>query len=90
MSNQYAVENGWLVELVNEHTCGTAAGGYYGAHEPGCGMIPLARVEDLIARFDTVAERLRDALSIEWENGNLETGAFDRLEAIIDAALGEA
>lgn len=44
----YAIDGGWLVEVVNEHTCGTAASGYYGAHEPGCGMVPVARVDDLL------------------------------------------
>lgn len=48
-STEYAIENGWLVEVVNEHTCGTGPGGHYGAHEPGCGMVPVARVEDLLA-----------------------------------------
>lgn len=44
----YAVESGWLVEVVNEHTCGTARDGHFGAHEPGCGLVPVATVEDLL------------------------------------------
>lgn len=46
--SEYGVENGWLVEVVNEHTCGTGEDGYYGAHEPGCGTLPIARIEDLL------------------------------------------
>ena len=42
------IENGWLVEVVDRHTCGTGPDGYYGAHEPGCGMIPVA---DLARQF---------------------------------------
>lgn len=44
----YGVENGWLVEHVNEHTCGTGRDGYYGAHEPGCGTVPIAPVEQVL------------------------------------------
>lgn len=46
---RYGVTNGWLFEYVDEHTCGTARDGHYGAHEPGCGQVPIARVEDLLA-----------------------------------------
>lgn len=42
-----AIEGTWLVEVVNEHTCGTSEGGYYGLHEPGCGTIPLENLENL-------------------------------------------
>jgi hypothetical protein len=44
---EYAIESGWLVEVVKEHTCG-AGDGMYG-HEPGCGLIPIAKVDDLLA-----------------------------------------
>ena len=30
----------WLACEVDEHTCGTGPDGYYGHHEPGCGLIP--------------------------------------------------
>jgi hypothetical protein len=43
-----SVHGDWLVLAVNEHTCGTSSGGYYGMHEPGCGTVPLARIADLI------------------------------------------
>lgn len=45
---EYRIDGEWLVEVVNEHTCGTARGGYYGAHEPGCGMVPVGKVDDLL------------------------------------------
>ena len=40
-AGKIAIENGWLVEVVDEHTCGTGEDGYYGQHEPGCGMVPI-------------------------------------------------
>jgi hypothetical protein len=45
-ATKYAIDSGWLVEVVNEHTCG-AGDGMYG-HEPGCGLIPVATVDDLL------------------------------------------
>lgn len=47
---EYAIENGWLVEVVNEHTCGTGRDGHYGAHEPGCGRVPIERIDDLLRK----------------------------------------
>lgn len=41
------IENGWLVEDVGEHTCGTGHDGHYGHHEPGCGTVPVTRLDDL-------------------------------------------
>lgn len=41
------IENGWLVEEVDEHTCGAGRDGHYGLHEPGCGMVPVTRLDDL-------------------------------------------
>lgn len=38
--------NGWLVQVVDEHTCG-AGPGAGGGHEPGCGLVPIASVEHL-------------------------------------------
>lgn len=35
------IEAGWVVERVGYHTCGTGRDGYYGAHEPGCGSVPV-------------------------------------------------
>lgn len=43
---RYGVFNGHLVEYTDKCTCG--AGGPYG-HEPGCGMEPLGKIEDLLA-----------------------------------------
>lgn len=50
-SGELVIENGWLVEVVDQHTCGTGEGGHYGAHEPGCGRVPV---------FDIAAAMVRD------------------------------
>ena len=50
----FSIEGHWLVEYVNEHTCGTGRDGYYGAHERGCGTVP---VQDL-AQMDGWAEHV--------------------------------
>jgi hypothetical protein len=47
---KYVIVNGWLCENVNEHTCGTGPDGHYGQHEPGCGLIPLGMVDELLLR----------------------------------------
>lgn len=44
------LEHGWIVEVANRHTCGAGENGYYGAHEPGCGLIPIFDVAAAIAR----------------------------------------
>lgn len=41
---RYAIVDGWLVEDVGEHTCGTGPSGYYGAHEAGCGLVPMVEI----------------------------------------------
>lgn len=38
------IEGDWLVEVVDEHTCGTGPNGHYGLHEPGCGTVPVAQL----------------------------------------------
>lgn len=38
-AEKVGIENGWLVEYVDRNTCGT---GENGAHEPGCGTVPIA------------------------------------------------
>lgn len=48
------ITNGWLVEEVEEHTCGTGRDGHYGHHEPGCGEIPVMEVVELVALFDAL------------------------------------
>jgi hypothetical protein len=35
------IDGTWLVEIVGRHTCGTADGGHFGAHERGCGSLPV-------------------------------------------------
>lgn len=34
-----------VAEWTGEHTCGTGRDGYYGAHEPGCGWVPVGRID---------------------------------------------
>lgn len=50
-SGDLVIENGWLVEVENKHTCGTGENGHYGLHEPGCGRVPV---------FDIAAAMIRD------------------------------
>ena len=70
------IENGWLCEAVDEHTCG--AGDQYG-HEPGCGLIPMFDIAGAIhfeivkahaaitlqAEADDLAERA-NAAAADW------------------------
>ena len=67
---EYAVENGWLVELVNEHTCGAGPGSGAG-HEPGCGMIPIDTVENLLRSSAATAALAWDAAvaSLRYADG---------------------
>jgi hypothetical protein len=46
---------GWLVEEHTHCTCGAGPNGYYGAHEQGCGLVPLA---DLATRCYRCGHRL--------------------------------
>lgn len=58
------VEGHWLVREVDHHTCGTSPDGYYGAHEPGCGLVPevdLSALPGWRSEADIKAEALREA-----------------------------
>ena len=46
-AKELRIINGWLVEAVDDCTCGTGPGGYYGHHESGCGNYPLVRLDGL-------------------------------------------
>jgi hypothetical protein len=46
---RWAADSGWLVEQVDQHTCGTGPNGHYGHHEPGCGLIPLVELPTALA-----------------------------------------
>lgn len=50
-AEEYGIENGWLVEYVDYHTCGTAPGGHFGLHEPGCGTEPVMPMVDVIKQL---------------------------------------
>lgn len=70
---EYAIEGDWLVEVVNKHTCGTGPDGYYGAHEPGCGSIPVANIGPLLDRVRR-EEGERIAQAIDEEDGSFGVG----------------
>jgi hypothetical protein len=40
----YEIVHGYLVEVVDEHTCGAGPGSGAG-HEPDCGLVPIVSVE---------------------------------------------
>lgn len=52
----YVVTGEWLAVDVGEHTCGTGRDGHYGAHEPGCGLEPVAKIADLLAADSRAAD----------------------------------
>lgn len=41
------IMSGWLVESAGEHTCGAGGSESGYAHEPGCGYVPIQRLDDL-------------------------------------------
>lgn len=41
------IMSGWLVESAGEHTCGAGGSESGYAHEPGCGYVPVQRLDDL-------------------------------------------
>ena len=41
------IEGTWLVEVVDEHTCGAGPGSGTGMHEPGCGLVPVVDLATL-------------------------------------------
>ena len=41
------VVNGYLVEYVGRHTCGTGPDGHYGAHEPFCGYEMICNLSEI-------------------------------------------
>lgn len=77
---RFAVVDGWLVELSNEHTCNGGDAQSSGHHEPNCGMYPVAKIEDLIGReaeawevgFFSGNSTQEDTvyMSDTWKNGN--------------------
>lgn len=41
------IDGDWLVDVHQHHTCGTGPNGHYGAHEPGCGEVPVVNLRGL-------------------------------------------
>lgn len=56
------VEGDWLIEVVNEHTCGAGPGSGYGC-EPGCGTVPVGRLLTPEVEAKIAARALRDAVA---------------------------
>jgi len=53
---EITLDGGWLCEVHQGCTC--AGWGECGQHEPGCGLIPIVKVTDLLAESATI-ERVR-------------------------------
>lgn len=47
----YALFDGWLVQDVGRHTCGTGPHGHFGAHEPGCGLEPIGPIQEVVDAY---------------------------------------
>lgn len=78
---EYAVSSGWLVEVVDQHTCG--AGGAFG-HEPGCGSIPVARVDVLLRAYGAYSRIVHGSLHRIAEVVSLvSSGDLPRHEAAV-------
>lgn len=87
---QYAIEGEWLIEVVGHHTCGAGPGSYGGIHEPGCGTLPVAKVEDLLSESAKIAAvqtllAERDALLMEeypppWATGTVHSALVTTAE----------
>ncbi|QAY70015.1 hypothetical protein [Xylanimonas protaetiae] len=75
---EMSIEGTWLVEAVDGCTCGVGPHGYYGAHEPGCGSVPLVNLATLAGWTDLLAgaeargarEATREASALlrRWES----------------------
>lgn len=83
-----SIMNGWLVEMVGKHNCGTGPDGHYGAHEPGCGYEPHLNLAELEgwpgAERDAANE---DRQQAEAEIRDLLKVDIPSLKAERDAAL---
>lgn len=59
VESRLRIDAGWLVAETGTHTCGTATSGYYGQHEPGCGLealMPLTELERILDREGAASE----------------------------------
>lgn len=59
------IDSGWLVEEVDEHTCG---GPVNGMHEPGCGLVPLVDLSTLPG-WDVLKAKVKAEALREWIDG---------------------
>lgn len=76
---EITLDSGWLCEVHQSCTCGT--GGEHGQHEPGCGLVPICKADDLLHSH----ERLR------VENAALtdKVARFDRERQGFKAAIAQ-
>lgn len=83
VSGELHIINGWLVQDTGEHTCAGGGPEAGGAHERGCGLEPLATVEDVLA-----ALAARTPQPAEASPTNVHAAAWlDRLRVAPDGAL---
>ncbi len=91
----YVEVNGWLAEAVDDHTCGTGKDGYYGLHEPGCGLSPVTNDELIVTLHRTIDVQLailRSGRAIFYSDFQTPTSPQLRnaATALADAILGDA
>lgn len=82
-ARELAIVNDWLVESVGEHTCGTGPEGHYGAHEPGCGYVPLVN----LAELDGYPAQVDEAKLVAFLES--ETHAPQRTHSPVDGSCQE-
>lgn len=87
----FTVEDGWLVELTGQHTCGGSSHEWPYAHEPGCGMVPIGRVEDLLREHPSLPTRKQIAetlwtldMGLPWTpNPQWQAQYLERADAVL-------
>lgn len=83
----YVLINGWLCEKTTEHTCGTGPNGYYGQHEPGCGLIPHGLITELLSRpkpSEVRADRDDQWVTMLRASHQVASGLLTTLDLIAD------
>lgn len=70
-SEEHKVEivNGWLVEVVDQHTCGAGPGSGAG-HEPDCGLVPITSLEHVFELLKAEVEQALAASPISIYTGH--------------------
>ena len=74
-----AIENGWLVERLDEHTCAGSSTEWPYAHEPGCGSSPVLNLSGLDGWQECDREHADEWVEVEaW--ADFPEGALVRQE----------